>query len=279
MPLTLINIVDLFNDNIDYTCNTLEDLSRLNNDLLAFSKKFELFGDTQKTRTELEKFVRNFESIQNHLLKIEGMTKPKESEDNNRLDEYRAKVDRINQLLLELELDENVKFGDLESTVSLSNFWDLSSKAATIFVNKGTVWQEVQVHNNIRSEKTYNRKTSITYTVDSITSGGYYLAIGVCAPNDFKNSGFCYNFRSWIFCSYSGHFCSYFGSSSSHREFGHVQIWKVGDRLTMTYDPSNSKLSLKINGEGNYEIADVPKDLCFIISMAAHKLSISKKKY
>lgn len=52
---------DFFNDKIDFTCIAFDDVCRLNEKLLDVATKFDLFGETDRARQELEKFKLNFE--------------------------------------------------------------------------------------------------------------------------------------------------------------------------------------------------------------------------
>jgi hypothetical protein len=58
----LLQTDDIFNDHIDYnTMNSLDDVENLNRKLLLVAQKYELFGDSDRARKELEKFLHNFE--------------------------------------------------------------------------------------------------------------------------------------------------------------------------------------------------------------------------
>jgi hypothetical protein len=68
-PLTPIQ--DIFNDKLDFSCNTFDDIVRLNAGLLSTSQKYELFGTSTKAQQELQKFLNNFELLQIFLGQIE----------------------------------------------------------------------------------------------------------------------------------------------------------------------------------------------------------------
>jgi hypothetical protein len=68
--IELIIIEDVFNDKIDYTCNTYEDMIRLNRDMLAVVKKYESFGNEPQRLQVVNKFYQNFHRIQEALQKL-----------------------------------------------------------------------------------------------------------------------------------------------------------------------------------------------------------------
>jgi len=59
----LVQIPDVFNDNIDFTCHGFDDLVRLNQGMLPVALKYRFFGETNETMKILEKFRVNFEVI------------------------------------------------------------------------------------------------------------------------------------------------------------------------------------------------------------------------
>lgn len=66
----LTSIPDIFNDKINYSCKTYQDLKRLNGEMLRVVQKYELFGDSDKAHQEITKFENNFRLIQSTLKKI-----------------------------------------------------------------------------------------------------------------------------------------------------------------------------------------------------------------
>lgn len=106
--LTVID--DIFNDNLNFTCCSFEDLMRLNAGLLKVGNKYALFGESTKAQHELEKFKANLEIIQTCLGEIEESLTSKPSQ----LQVYQGKVAKINLQLSELGEDSQVAFNMLE---------------------------------------------------------------------------------------------------------------------------------------------------------------------
>ncbi|CAF4225456.1 unnamed protein product [Rotaria sp. Silwood2] len=68
--IELINIEDVFNDKISYSCNDYQDLIRLNRDMLPIVKKYEFFGDGHQPLQAINKFTENFRRIQGALQEL-----------------------------------------------------------------------------------------------------------------------------------------------------------------------------------------------------------------
>ncbi|CAF1630320.1 unnamed protein product, partial [Didymodactylos carnosus] len=67
--IELTVIPDIFNDKLNYTCVNYADLVRLNKEMLAVVHKYELFGDGEKAKNEVNKFLENFQLIRDNGLK------------------------------------------------------------------------------------------------------------------------------------------------------------------------------------------------------------------
>jgi hypothetical protein len=68
--IDLTSIPDIFNDKINYSCTTYQDLKRLNGEMLRVAQKYELFGDSEKAHKEIAEFENNFRIIQAALKRI-----------------------------------------------------------------------------------------------------------------------------------------------------------------------------------------------------------------
>jgi hypothetical protein len=69
--LLLEEPTDFFNDRLDYSCSTFDDLLRLNKEMLRVALKYRLFGNTPSSLEELQKYLHNFELIRLRLVEIE----------------------------------------------------------------------------------------------------------------------------------------------------------------------------------------------------------------
>jgi len=109
VQLTVIK--DIFNDKTDYTCKSFEDLVRINGTMLEVVQKYELFGESDKAKLEISKFLSNFEVIQTKLGEIEEEL----ADSNSQLLQFEEKVKLINDTLVELTKERNI-FYCLSST-------------------------------------------------------------------------------------------------------------------------------------------------------------------
>jgi hypothetical protein len=94
----LETIWDVFNDKIDYNVTTFEQVVSLNDKMLEVVRKYQLFGESDKAKTELSKFKTNFEVLQTMLGSIES----KLLSPNSDIASINQKVDQINKLFKEV---------------------------------------------------------------------------------------------------------------------------------------------------------------------------------
>ena len=88
---------DLFRDGINYDCNTIDDVSTVNEQMLECCKKY-WFLDQSKASPFVLKFIKNFELLQASLLSVcESYVKPK-----SLLEEVRERVSSINSSIKSL---------------------------------------------------------------------------------------------------------------------------------------------------------------------------------
>jgi hypothetical protein len=124
---TLIVPLDLFNDRIDYTCNSFQDVIRLNQSLSTVIEKYS-FLDPKRAQVELEKFKNNFEVLQTCLGDVEESlhihTQP-----YSKLDYYQSELDEINARI------ENIYSN---SDISLAPTWESTSTSHTLSNNGKT---------------------------------------------------------------------------------------------------------------------------------------------
>jgi len=100
--------LDLFNDKLDYNCQSYKDMVRLNDSLLNIIDKY-MFLDLSRAQIELQKFKINFEIIQTYLGEVD-MTFYNLSNDS-RLTFYQTELEEINQGIKELFMNQDVIFG------------------------------------------------------------------------------------------------------------------------------------------------------------------------
>jgi len=83
----LVQIKDLFNDHLDYSCTMFKDLVVLNQKMLSVAEKYEMFGESPKAKEELEKFKTNFEILQTYFGEIEERLVDSQSSYNEKVAE------------------------------------------------------------------------------------------------------------------------------------------------------------------------------------------------
>ncbi|CAF1123401.1 unnamed protein product [Didymodactylos carnosus] len=92
-PIELIAIQDIFNDRLNYRCIHFNDLAQLNKAMFIVVQKYKLFGDTDESKQEVEKFLFNFQSIHDNGLKqIQKQLDAPKSD----LEDLKKKIDDIN---------------------------------------------------------------------------------------------------------------------------------------------------------------------------------------
>lgn len=107
----MIVIPDIFNDKLNYSCQTYSDLIRLNSEMFTVAQKYELFGDSEKARQEILKFSQNFRLIEAALDQIEKSL----SHGRSKLEEIKHQLNGINSQLENL-MKENVYLSFFDST-------------------------------------------------------------------------------------------------------------------------------------------------------------------
>jgi len=90
-----VEVSDIFNDRLDYKCNSFSTLSKLNEEMFKVAQKYEMFGNSDKAIHELENFKKNFEITQTYLGQLEAQL----IEPNSEKDIYEKKVRQINGTL------------------------------------------------------------------------------------------------------------------------------------------------------------------------------------
>jgi hypothetical protein len=86
--------IDLFNDKLDYKCDSFDDVVRLNDSMSRVIEKYS-FLDPKRAASELQKFKENFEILQTCLGEIDQVFCSVRQE--SRLIQYRTEVEEINQ--------------------------------------------------------------------------------------------------------------------------------------------------------------------------------------
>ncbi|CAF2045199.1 unnamed protein product [Rotaria magnacalcarata] len=100
-------IPDIFNDKINHSCSNYADLVRLNSEMYIVVQKYELFGDSDRARQEMLKFLENFRLIQTNLKLIEA----KAEHEINKLEELKNKINDINHQFENLMKNYRLTFG------------------------------------------------------------------------------------------------------------------------------------------------------------------------
>lgn len=59
----LIEIQDVFNDKLNYSLQNYSDAVRLNFEMIKIASKYEMFGETTRATSELNKFLRNYHTL------------------------------------------------------------------------------------------------------------------------------------------------------------------------------------------------------------------------
>eukprot|EP01125_Pyxidicula_operculata_P020279 TRINITY_DN7469_c0_g1_i2.p1 TRINITY_DN7469_c0_g1~~TRINITY_DN7469_c0_g1_i2.p1 ORF type:complete len:464 (+),score=71.43 TRINITY_DN7469_c0_g1_i2:24-1394(+) len=99
MPSIKFNVVeDEFNDNLDYTCSTFDDIKRINEQMEPVAYKFCRLGDGSKA---LKQYLENYELIQASLAEIQTRISP---DSNERLkEELEEDAKKINELIASIK--------------------------------------------------------------------------------------------------------------------------------------------------------------------------------
>ncbi len=105
--LSITKIDDVFNDNINFSCKYFNDIIRLNKEMVSVSKKYRLFGETEQSKIELNKFKNNYEVLQTGLGEIELTL----IDTNSDLEDIINAVGQINNLFKTLGNNKDVNFG------------------------------------------------------------------------------------------------------------------------------------------------------------------------
>ncbi len=106
ISIQLDPIIDLFNDRLNYVCNSLEDVVRLNRDMLPIALKYDFLGNSAKSNAELSKFLKNYQLINESLVQTEKNLQPL----FNQHTFIRESIETINEKIRQLREYESIVF-------------------------------------------------------------------------------------------------------------------------------------------------------------------------
>jgi len=95
---TIKPIEDFWNDKIDYSCTTFEDVCRLNKELLRVAVKYRLLGGSAEATEVIEMILRNLECLQVFLGNLEENVQDQPS----KFIDLNQKIETINKLLSDI---------------------------------------------------------------------------------------------------------------------------------------------------------------------------------
>jgi len=107
-------IKDIFNDKINYEDTSFNGLCILNSKMVEVAAKYEMFGDTEKTKVELKLFIINLEQIKVELGKIEE----KMVDIPNTSNEFQKEVIKLNDDILAI----NTRYASLLKRIKPAEF-------------------------------------------------------------------------------------------------------------------------------------------------------------
>eukprot|EP01125_Pyxidicula_operculata_P001768 TRINITY_DN11600_c0_g1_i1.p1 TRINITY_DN11600_c0_g1~~TRINITY_DN11600_c0_g1_i1.p1 ORF type:complete len:391 (-),score=52.83 TRINITY_DN11600_c0_g1_i1:107-1279(-) len=102
---TLCTVEDFFNDKLDYSCTSYQDIVRLNQSMLVVARKYRIFECTRDSLNVLEQFKKNFEELQIYLGEIEAMLENAKS----KRDVIQPYVDQLNEAMSRVKTEYNMK--------------------------------------------------------------------------------------------------------------------------------------------------------------------------
>eukprot|EP01124_Arcella_intermedia_P029521 TRINITY_DN6260_c0_g1_i1.p1 TRINITY_DN6260_c0_g1~~TRINITY_DN6260_c0_g1_i1.p1 ORF type:complete len:337 (+),score=95.84 TRINITY_DN6260_c0_g1_i1:70-1080(+) len=186
-PFQITEEMNFFNDNIDYTCRSFEDLKRLNNKFSTVSKKFSWL-DSNKSPPILRNFLENIEILQLLLGEVDELTLEKGMD----VDPYGESVKRINEeiggMIKDIHL-RNLETGKWVPSVIHSHSWiqfmgdlSFSSKLATKVGSKG--WNSVII------SPLKKLSTQINLKIVKINSDHSGVIIGITDTGQITSSGY-----------------------------------------------------------------------------------------
>jgi hypothetical protein len=85
--------IDLFNDNLEYRCDSFDDVVRLNDSMSRVMEKY-TFLDSKRAAAELQKFKDNFEILYASLIEFDQFFHVKQE---SKLGQYKAEIEEINK--------------------------------------------------------------------------------------------------------------------------------------------------------------------------------------
>jgi len=131
MLLTLKVPIDLFNDRLDYKCETYPDMCRLNESMALVIEKY-CFLDPSRAHTELTKFFHNFEAIQMGLLEVDRALVSEEYTHENKLSYYQRELEDINERM-------NMIFMNTDVNLKTESKWLTPCTSHVVVGNKATL--------------------------------------------------------------------------------------------------------------------------------------------
>jgi len=129
----LIVPLDLFNDRVNYKCETFEDVLRLNDCMRNILEKYS-FLDPKRAQTELGKFKNNFEVLQTCLGEIEELLHI-HVHPESKLEYYQSELDIINEKLASIYCNGDVGVANIWTSPCTSHA--ITNNGTTAAINSG----------------------------------------------------------------------------------------------------------------------------------------------
>jgi len=160
----LTPVEDIFNDKIEYTCTTIDDVGNLNGQILRVAQKFKRFGGSSEAVEDLIKFKENVEKIQVCL----GELEEKLMDVDSKLGELNQSAEKINKKIARLQELAG------KSSISCDKWKDLLRKPTEpvqpVQPVRGTIVSKVDVGARVRRGRDWHWGTQDGGTSGSILS-------------------------------------------------------------------------------------------------------------
>jgi len=224
--------LDLFNDRVDYKCESFDDVKRINDSMSNILEKFS-FLDPKRAKTELGKFMHNFELLQTSLVEVEEVMHVNVSP-QSRLQYYQSELDEVNARIANVYANGDIGVMAMWASPSTSHtLTNNNTMAAIISGQSGCVLSSVGISKGIKVWKL--RMVSRTST----------CMIGVATQNVSKTST---NYSSnGFFCNLDGG-TLYSGPPMSYSSRTYMSGVTSGQTITLTLNCDLHTLHFSIDG-------------------------------
>jgi len=235
--------MNIFNDNINYTCTSFDDVKRLNESIPKVSFKFRLL-DPNQSPPILRLFYSNLEILQTFLGDLEGLLMDPESPKKELLKAVQTLNDAhlyVTQQINEKNMQEAKRIGDTFIPGTLS--WDPKFCHDSLKING------MEVVSTGSSQAVLGTLPNVaSFKVKPLSGSNSNIMVGLALQSKVQNKTYNYDKSGWFLYLQE---TNLFGlSGESHKPYNNIPTNKIplNSTVEVCFDKSARTISFVVNG-------------------------------